>query len=480
MLPVMNCAKSKYLSISFFVAVLFMQGILGTAIVPSCVLALQTKRGSHPGATGTQQPNTDHEIVRAANQILRGSIELYNEKAYWKSARELIILMDYYPEFDRLDEVIYYLAQCLFEEDLSISATRMFKHLIKKYPKSPLVPAALLGLEKTYYNQKDYKMALSIYFALLKQPAPDREILNEACYYAGLSHYNLQNYDMAINVLKKIDDRSNFYDSALYTTALAYLKKSTVATAVDFFRKIVALPIISGERRDVVDNARLTLGLIYYELKSYDAAIKLLEEISEKHQNYPDALLALGWCYLKLEDHQNVIKYLKKLIKLYPDSENAEEAYFLLGQSHIALGDYDSAIQSYQTIVDIYQDKVQLPNLISKVNTSLEQEQDRVEKLKVRVLVEESKLLDAISLDGYGKELPKHIVSEKKKLKEYREKLISSLITERDNLLYLQESIYNLKKLAERRERRKDWKGYAEYGISRALFLKNMKTARGN
>ena len=429
----------------------------------------------------TDQTNKqDKEILHAANQILREGIELFNEGAYWKSARELIILMDYYPEFERLDEVVYYIAQCLFEEDLPTSATRMYKHLIKKYPQSPLVPATLLGLEKTYYRQENYKLALSLYFAILKQTSQDKELLNAACYYAGLSHFNLKNYDMAINVFKKIDDRSNFYDSALYTTALSYLKKSNVATAVDYFRKIISLPIISGERRNIVDNARLTLGYIHYELKAYQQAVQLLSDISDKHQYYQDGLLALGWSYLKLEDYQNVIKYLKKLIKLYPDGENAEEAYFLLGQSYIALGEYDSAIESYQIIVDLYQDKANLPNIISKVNNSLEQEHDRVENLKVKVLIEESRLVDAIALDGYGKEVPKHIAEEKKKLKDFRENLINSLMSERDNLLLMQDTIYNLKQLAERRERRKDWKGYAEYGISRALFLKNMNTARGN
>lgn len=422
----------------------------------------------------------DKEIERAANQILRQGIELFNEGAYWKSARELIILMDYYPEFERLDEVIYYVAQCLFEEDLPTAATRMYKHLIKKYPQSSLIPATLLGLEKTYYRQQNYKLTLSLYFAILKQTSQDEELLNAACYYAGLSHFNLKNYDMAINVFKKIDDRSNYYDSALYTTALSYLKKSNVATAVDYFRKVISLPILSGERRNIVDNARLTLGYIYYELKAYQPAVRSLLDISEKHQYYQDGLLALGWSFLKLEDHQSVIKYLKRLIKLYPDGENAEEAYFLLGQSYIALDEYDSAIESYQTIVDLYQDRANLPNIISKVNISLEQEEDRVEQLKVKVLIEESRLLDAISLDGYGKEVPKHIAEEKKKLKDFREKLIGSLMSERDNLLLMQDTIYNLKQLAERRERRKDWKGYAEYGISRALFLKNMKTARGN
>ncbi|UCE06863.1 MAG: tetratricopeptide repeat protein, partial [bacterium] len=247
-----------------------------------------------------------------------------------------------------------------------------------------------------------------------------------------------------------------------------------------YFRKIISLPVVSGERRNIVDNARLTLGYIYYELKAYKPAAQLFLGISDKHNNYQDALLALGWAFLKMEDHQNVIKYLIKLIKLYPESANAEEAYFLLGQSHIALADYDEAIESYQTIVELYQDKIHLPNIIKKVSNSLEQEEDRIEKLKVKVLIEESKLLDAISLNGYGEEVPKHLIEEKKKLRAFRENLINRLLTERDNLLVMQENIYTLKQLAERRERRKDWKGYAEYGISRALFLKNMKTARGN
>lgn len=424
--------------------------------------------------------NTKKELDRAANQVLRGSIELFKKEEYWSCARELVILLDYYSTYEKLDAVVFYLAQCLFEEDLSTSAIRMYKYLLKKFPDSEFVPAVLLGLEKAYYLQDNHKMSLSIYFTILKRSVADQEVLNAANYYAGLSHFQLKNYDMAINVLKKIDSHSEFYDCALYTTALAYLKKSTVATAVDYFRKVISLPIISGERRDVVDNARLTLGYIYYELKAYKPAAQLLASISDKHENYQDGLLALGWALLKVEDYQNSIKYLEKLIKQYPESANAEEAFFLLGQSYIALGDYDKAIKSYQTIVDIYQDKVNLPNIIKKVSNSLELEEDRVEKLKVKLLVEETKLLDVIAFENYGANVPQHIIQEKKKIKNFSENLITTISSEKDNLQMMQTNIYNLKKLAERRERRKDWSGYAEYGISRALFLKNMKTARGN
>lgn len=423
----------------------------------------------------------EKEIERAANQIFRSSIELFNEGAYWDCARELIILMDYHSSYEKMDEVVYYLGQCLFEEELGVAAVRMFKYLLKKYPKSTMIPAALLGLEKAYFHQDEYKQALRVYFALLKKAPDEQEIINAGSYFAGQSHFNLQNYDMAINLLKKIDSRSSYYDAALYSTALAYLKKSNVSVAVDYLRKIISLPNISGERRNIIDNARLSLGFMYYELNALKPAIKLFLDISDKHEHYQDALLGLGWCFLKLEDNENVIKYLDKLIDLYPDSENAEEAFFLLGQAYIALGQYEEAITSYQTIVQNYPDDFQVPSLIKKVNSGLEIEEDRVEKLKVKVLIEETKLLDAIAMNGYGENVPQYLIEEKKELKDFREMLIKNLLNERDNLLLMQENIDSLKKLAERRERRKNWRGYAEYGTSRAMFLKQMeKKARGN
>ena len=424
--------------------------------------------------------NSKKELDRAADQVLRKSIELYKKGDYWSCARELVILLDYYSNYEKLDAVLFYLAQCLFEEDLSTSSVRVFKYLLKKYPDSEFVPAVLLGLEKAYYLQNNHKMALSIYFTLLKRNISDQELLNSANYYAGLSHYHLKNYDMAINVLNKIDNNSQYYDSGLYTIALAHLKKSTVASAVDYFRKIISLPVVSADRRKIVDNARLTLGYIYYELKAYQPAAQLFLGISDKHENYQDGLLALGWALLKIEDYQSVIKHLEKLIKQFPESANAEEAYFLLGQSYIALGDYDKAIKSYQTIANLFQGNANLPNIIKKVSNSLSLEEDRVEKLKIKLLVEETKLLDVIAFENYGKEVPQHIIQEKKKIKNFTESLISNISSEKETLRLMQSQIYDLKKLVERRERRKDWSGYAEYGISRALFLKNMKTARGN
>ena len=163
---------------------------------------------------------------------------------------------------------------------------------------------------------------------------------------------------------------------------ISYLKKSNVATAVDYFLKITALPIINGERRNIVDNARLTVGLIYYELNAFKASVHQLSKISAKHEHYQDALLGLGWAYLKLGNYEKVIKNLNILKNRFPNTANAEESYFLLGQAYIALQDYDNSLESYRTIVELYPEKKNVPGLIRKVNNNLKQTEKHVEELK--------------------------------------------------------------------------------------------------
>ncbi len=416
----------------------------------------------------------------AANKILSRSEGLFKKGEYWSCAQELIIILDFFPQFDKMDKVVNLLGQCLFQEELTEASIRMFNYLLKNYKTSDYVGEALLGLERGFYQQHNYKQALRVFYVILKNSQYYATVFDEACYLAGKCHYELKNYDIAISTLKKINNKSEFYDSALYATALSYLKISDVATAVDDFRKIISLPIINGERLNIVDNARLTLGLIYFELNAFDASIHQLSKISPNHEHYQDALLGLGWAYLKKEDYENVIKILNKLVKEFPNTANAEESYFLLGQAYLALGNYDESLRAYRTIVDFYPERQNMPGLLNKVHASLQEQQNRIEELKEKILIEESKLLDAMPMISPNKEIPEYLIDKKNELSEVREKMIAHLLNERDHLLILKQNTKDMAELLERQERRKDWRAYAEYGISRSLFLKEMSTAQGN
>lgn len=170
----------------------------------------------------------DRDIQQAANHLYRNGVKFYYAGKYWDCAQELIILLDFYPQFEKIDGVIYYVAESLNEMQMNKPALKMFKYLLKTYPKSQFIPHTLLGLQKTYFREKRYKEAMQFYFLVIKNNY-DSKLVDVARYYHGQSNFYMKKWDNAILILRRITNSSEYYDHALYTTALAMLKKKEFA-----------------------------------------------------------------------------------------------------------------------------------------------------------------------------------------------------------------------------------------------------------
>ncbi|KAA3658791.1 MAG: hypothetical protein DWQ10_10385 [Calditrichaeota bacterium] len=59
-------------------------------------------------------PGKDRDMERASVQMFQNAIEMYKEKEFWKAARELIVILDFYSEFSKIDGVVYYIGECLY------------------------------------------------------------------------------------------------------------------------------------------------------------------------------------------------------------------------------------------------------------------------------------------------------------------------------------------------------------------------------
>jgi tetratricopeptide (TPR) repeat protein len=237
-------------------------------------------------------------------------------------------------------------------------------------------------------------------------------------------------------------------------------------------RKLLSLPLIRPEQREAVNNAHLTLGFIYYELGYYAEAITHLRRVGSDNEGYPQALLAISWAAIKQNDYQTAIITLNELNKKYDATEFGEEAHFLLGQCYTQMGFYDFAITEYDYIIAEYQAANNIAERIAEVQAGLREQEEMIEKLKVKLLVLESKFIDTIRLDR--KEVPKYIQQEHERLVRLQDQLIQDILAERklfEEVSYNIEFIYNE---MERRESRRHWRAYAEYGKARALFLKGM------
>jgi tetratricopeptide (TPR) repeat protein len=217
----------------------------------------------------------------------------------------------------------------------------------------------------------------------------------------------------------------------------------------------------------------LTLGYIYYELSYYREAISHFRQVAADREEYPQALLAASWAAVKSKDYQAAITTLNLLIRDFEETEYGEEAHFLLGQAYVELGLFDFAMQQYDYIVQHYPESNGAAERLAEVHTGLEEQEAAVEKMKINLLLLESKLIDMIPLQTDGK-VPKYIEEERARLNAKRDLLFENIVAERDNLERFNERIFAIRRQMERMESRRHWRAYAEYGKTRAFFLKGL------
>ncbi len=419
------------------------------------------------------QKMATEELEKASDKLFYEAQRLFDQGDYWGCARDLIIQMDFNPNYFRIDEVVFTLGDCLYELGLEDGASRLYKHLVNKYIRSPFLPRALLGLQRLEYDNDSFSRCLEFYNAI-SRGNPSEDILDASEYYAGLSYYELKDYPTAIQILTRISDKSPYYDYGMYAVGQSMLRMKSVRKAISTFRDICHLPVMSDDRRSVINEAHLTLGYLYYELKYYKQALSEFRAVTSNHDHYSDALLAAGWAATRLEDYTEAIAPLTTLISRFPENESNEEAFFLLGRCYLKLALFDQALKVYEHLIAVSPDRDVIPAIIREVNQSLAVENAKIEKIRMDLLVLETKLLDLLPINSESS-LPAAVRQEKERLTEVRGALLKRIQEERQTFDALSSQMSELRNMATLKEDRRDWKAYAEYGKSRALFLKQMQ-----
>ncbi len=414
----------------------------------------------------------DRDIEKASLRIFQNAIEQYKNKEYWKAARELVIILDFYSEFSQIDGVVFYIGECLYKMNMYKSAERMYQYFVENFHGSNFTPRAYLGLQKIQYSAGGYEKSIQFYNRIVENYG-DSKARDGAQYYCGMAYYHLQEFDPAIEALSQINNSSEFYDYGLYTTALSYLKKKEMEQAVDIFRAVLTLPVVNQERQALIRMTHLTLGYLYYELGYYREAIKHYAKIPVHDETYPEALLASAWASIKLGDYQHAIISLNELVKRTDDPKYNEEAHFLLGQCYTELEFYDFAIQEYNYIIERYPRKANIEKRIEQVKEGLAEQQKVAEALRVRLIILEGDLMHVMPLDDRN-EVPLYLKQEQDRVEKTQDNLMQKLLDER---LVFDEFQWNLLQLREDifiKQSRRHWRAYSEYGKARAYFLKTI------
>ncbi len=419
----------------------------------------------------TNQP-TSGELEKSADTIFSESKKMFNDTQYWECSRNLILILDTYPDYSDIDHVVYMLGECLYEAEMLEGSRRMFEFFISKYVSSTYLPYALAGIQRNHFEMGRYQESIDIY-NIIVQGKPESELLDYVHYYAGLAHYYNKQYNEAIETLALVRENYPYSDFAQYTSGLAMLKAEKVREAIDVFHNICKLPVYNQERQRIVNEAHLTLGFLYYEMGYYQHSLKEFNKISSEYDNYATVLLSAGWAATKMENYKEAIIYLTDFISNYQENPDTPQGLFLLGRCYLKLGYFEEALKSYDYLIEILPAQNVLPGTFDNINIFLTDQLEEIEKIKMDILLLESKFVDmSLNLDG---DIPEYMIKEKDRVQTQRYTLLERIRTERETLNALTEKIETVQVMASSKDEQREWRAYAEYGRSRAMYLYKQK-----
>ncbi len=276
----------------------------------------------------------------------------------------------------------FYLGEAYYHLGLWKKAERMYRLVVETYPQNPLAPYAVQGVTACFSQRGEYGLALEEQRRLLSQIA-DQDALkgSDQLTIAGI-YFNQREYEKALRLLEDFVSRnpqSPQVPSALFQLGSCYYRLRYYQQAIESWTRLVdrypenpqvpeAIFKIAETQFGLEDygSALLTYGEsikrggerakealfqtanCYYNMKQTQEAIDAYQKYIDQYPDDPkaaDALEGIQLCYYRTG------KSLTDLIKKYPGSKLAADAYWQKGKEAFAQGDYSTAKTFFQKVV---------------------------------------------------------------------------------------------------------------------------------
>jgi tetratricopeptide (TPR) repeat protein len=173
--------------------------------------AQDSKKNPTKAAKARQEAAAAKKIVEAAR---KSAIKWYS------------LMKTAYPNYSKLDEVLYYLAYEYEQAQDFKNARTVYYELIEKAPKSPYIPNAYLAFGELFFQEAQgdpskWDLAAAAYKEVIKYPPPDNKVYGFARYKLAYVHWNKNEFAEALNEFKKVIEYGDQYSSLPNAAQLA-------------------------------------------------------------------------------------------------------------------------------------------------------------------------------------------------------------------------------------------------------------------
>lgn len=209
-----------------------------------------------------------------------------------------------FPNYSDLDFVLFNSALANIQIKEVEKAKKLYTQLITNYPKSTIIPDALLELGELYYNQQNFNQALEKFLALEKYP--DSRAYPYGLYKSAWCFYNLKNTEQGINKLLMVVQQ-NPHDTQ--NTKKYNLRREALRDLTLFVGETLPSKEIFSFFQDITTEGEL--GEIMMALAGLYESHSRFKEISvftrQYIEHYPKSPQAVS-CYTKLIETNETLK----------------------------------------------------------------------------------------------------------------------------------------------------------------------------
>ncbi len=334
------------------------------------------------------------------NRMLQREIEqagqAFNFGYYDLADRSFGEIINRYDFVVNKDDLFYYRGEAIYNLGQYNAARDIFTKLVDLYPTSSFATAAYSKLIFISFHFEEYDQLDHLYSEYERVSSTSNPDYYNVQIVAANAAYNLGNYENAVNIVTKVNPISDLYYDAQMLLGKSYAGAENFDQAEAVFNGVLRTKGLDPELRF---NVLLKLAFINYEKESYFKALAILDKINSKYSSYDQVLITYSWTNYRQElakplainrDFSKIIGYIKKLTKMYPESDYTLEAKTLLGYVYQTEERVQSALGEYNFVYNSRFTKKHSDQLIGE-RDSLKQMLKTTERLVEKALKTKNK-----------------------------------------------------------------------------------------
>jgi TolA-binding protein len=261
-------------------------------------------------------------------------------------------------------------------------AAALFADFVKKYPDDKNIQDARIRLADSYYGNKNYAAASSIYRDMFASGKiqPD----NPHLYYQyGQALYRGGRTEDAISRFYELRDKfpqSDYAPRAYYLIGWIYFQRNEYDRAIQQYKNTLSL--YPGNQ--IAPVAYYSIGDAYYNLGRYDSAIVNYEKIIDlfpRSQHVFDALNGIQYSYIAMDQPDRAVRKIEDYLSDNPNADFADQLSFKRGEIYYSNRSYENAKTSYKSFLNNYRNSKLVPDAyfwIGKSAQNLKQNEEAV------------------------------------------------------------------------------------------------------